>query len=830
MDKINLNGTWKLKYFENGEATPELIFSEDYDSSLLEAKVPGDVHADLVRAGKIPDPYFSDNVYQCKWVAEKDWCYIKEFYVSNEWLNRNISVVFKGIDTFADIYLNGVLVGKSENMFLQYEFDITKYVKQGNNKLAVVIKSIKNSMKCFPEKGFFGCFNVQRIFIRKVQCHFSWDWAPEFPGTGIWGDVIVKAFEGPQIKNVAVRTLTSGDVTFFINLNKKTYSEEIKDYTEIFLEVQEGNSNILTKKISGPGFKNHVSINIQNPQLWWPLDMGSQYLYSYKVSVYQNGCKTDETNGRFGIREIEFEEKPRKDEYGLTCQIKINGQPLFLKGANWVPLDIMTGEISEIKYRRAIEMAAKANFNALRVWGGGMYEKDIFYDLCDELGIVVWQDFAFACSDIPDDYPGFIDQVIPEFEYQIERLRNHPSIVLWCGGNEKTGSFGKQKSRGDRTVYYMLRGIAGHLDPTRPYFPSSPWGYTDTGNDHDSGDSHCNSYQASMNTVGFLNFRDKLSEFSPSMASEIAVQGCCSVESLKKFIPEEKLWPVNDIWDLHFTRNPYDSTGTTFVQQQLKAAEELFGGYDCVDEFVKKSMCVHSEFLKADVEYHRSRKGNCSAAMMWMYSDVWPCGTWALVDYYLEPKAAYYSAKRAFQPLLPLITKRSDGIKAFIVNDTLKEYKGTIILGQASVNGEILKSDEIKNVKVNPNESICIFNFDDIYERTDYLFIHFEIEDGTVLKNTFFHKLWKDIKWPTAYLSTLVCEPQNEEDKWTTEINIISYGYARMVHIAVEECENAEFSDNYFDMEDREEKTVIIRSDKPVTKDNIKISHWALSY
>ncbi|NCU26710.1 hypothetical protein EOM86_08320 [Candidatus Nomurabacteria bacterium] len=368
----------------------------------------------------------------------------------------------------------------------------------------------------------------------------------------------------------------------------------------------------------------------------------------------------------------------------------------------------------------------------------------------------------------------------------------------------------------------MARGIIGHLDPTRFYFPSSPWGYHDIGNDQSTGDTHCNSYQTAMKGEGLSFFRKHLSAFDAALASEIAVQGCSTLNSLKKYIPEDKLWPVNEVWDHHFTRNPYDGTDTTFIQQQMQAAEELFGSFDSVGNFVKKSMAVHAEFVKADVEYHRSRKGSCSGAMMWMYSDVWPCGTWALIDYYLEPKAAFYSAKRVFEPVRPIISQHKDGIHAFLVNDTLEPTECTIEVGQAAVDGNILRNDIIPKRIYSENSSVKILSFKDIDPDADYLYIH--VNDGTrLLRNTFFHKLWKDIVWSDPELSVVFSDPEQMN---VLELTIEAKKYARMVRIIVPDQEQVFFSDNYFDIEPGEVKEIRLESDKCLKPEQISIQTW----
>lgn len=835
----NLTGKWEFCRANRVTDHPsyeELIAPVD---SWKTATVPGDIHNDLLQCGLIPNPYFSDNLYQCQKVTEQDWIYKKTFSLSKEEILTHSELQFDGIDTYADIFLNGKLLGSTENMFLQYAFDVSELLRVGENELLVYLKSVRKQMEKFPSEGYFGCFNVQRIFIRKAQCHFSWDWAPAFPATGIWEGVRLVSYRNSRIESVHLRTLCSGEVSFFTTLDKKFRKETLdKDsfftapsqnfqQTAEYVLTISGNGTALTKRIAINSTVVNFSVMIEDPKLWWPCDLGDPYLYSYQLDYFENGVLADSRSGEFGIREVSYIERAKQTETGFTSQLLINGTPVFLKGANWIPLDIMTGCVTAEKYEQSIRLAKEANFNCLRVWGGGIYEKDCFYNLCDRAGIMVWQDFAFACADIPDEDPAFVDMVIPEIEYQIKRLRNHPAVVVWTGGNEKTGEAGKQKSRGDRLVHYTLNGMVAYLDRTRPYFPSSPWGYGDFSNLQDSGDAHCNSYQSAMTSAGVDKFREVLSSFTAPMASEIAVQGCSSVRFLKTFLKESELWPRNKVWDLHMARNPYDGTGTTFADQQENAVKELFGEFDGLEDYVKKSMAVHSEFVKSDIEYHRSRKGNCSAAMLWMFSDIWPCGTWAIIDHNLLPKAAYYSSKRSNRPVMPTIVLTKAGTRAFVVNDTRAALNGRVTIGQMTVDGNIIFERVWENVAIPAVQSVCIAEIDAWIQDVPNSFLYIDFEyAGKKESNTFFHAFWKRICWPEPRLAVTTVSLLTTAEGTVLTLSVRAGAYARMVTFDFDGMEQCLFTDNFFDLRPGEEKEIIIRAPFALAQDQIVISHW----
>ena len=802
MQKILLNGAdWQV--------------CEAQTSELYKASVPGDIHNDLLKAGVIEDPYYSDNSKKCSWVVEKDWKFSKTFVV--EKLESKTDIVFDGIDTISTIYLNGKEIAKTDNMFMQYRIDVTDSILVGENKLEVVLLSIRKELSKYPEEGYFGCFNVQRIFIRKAQCHFSWDWAPDFPATGIWKDVYLETRNDTYINDINIKTQLDGHVTFFVNLPETCeYGKE----REIEITVGEDVYRFKTTSI-----KNFYTIKIDNPKLWWPRVLGEPNLYEYKIKLFADGELCDEKCGKFGIRTIRMEEKPTKNLDGFTCQIYVNEKPVFMKGANWVPLDVMTGCIEPERYEKAIKMAYDANFTLLRVWGGGIYESELFYNLCDELGMMVWQDFAYACADVPDNDFDFVNRAIAEAEQQVCRLRNHPSLVLYCGGNEKTGSHGLNKKYGDKIIYYYIRGVVDHLDGTRPYFPSSPWGYGDIGNTQSSGDCHCNSYQKAMispenpNGLGVENFRDVLKTFDTAIASEIAVQGAPTLSSLKKYIPEDKIWPINEIYDLHFMRNPYDGTGKYFPQIQLEVAEKVFGDITCVEDFCKKSSIFQAELLRADCEYHKTKIGRCSGTMNWMFNDIWPCGTWSVVDHYMAPMPAYYALKRAYRTNNLIITKTNEGYQLFVVNETDKDMEYKAEFGMADMRGNNIGEVKEATGVVKAYSAEILYTYNSCAGTDCFMFAKGEV-GGEERVATLFCSLWKDVQFTEPELKASF-----ETVKDGIVVTLNTKNYARCVNISVMNRDDVSYCDNYFDMLPGGEKKVMIFGEN-INAEDIDIRTW----
>jgi beta-mannosidase len=840
VEKLDLCGTWKLTDYPHGKGEAKRPYlpktkTEDW----LDTPVPGDIHPTLVRAGRIPDPCFGDNVERCKWTSEREWWFRKDFRVPRRFLRRHTELVFDGIDTYGTVWLNGQLVGETQNMFRSYRFDVSKVVKPGEkNVLVVRVGATLPTVEKYPWKKYFACFNVPRIFCRKIQCQFGWDWAPHLPALGMWQPVRLETFDPGRIMTVAVRTRTDGNVSFFLELDERPQRQDLdQSVTSKGEEEMQRPQGKFRLRINGPdgfrlsrtfpvrGQKNHFSVKIPSPQLWWPSGLGEQPLYEYAISLMREGREHHRWSGRFGIREVALIEDPRP-EGGFSFRFRINGVDTFCKGANWVPADCFPATVSEEKYRYLLRLVKEANFNMLRLWGGGMYEQDLFYDLCDELGIMVWQDLMFACSDYPDDHPWFVEVVIPELEHQVKRLRNHPSVVYWAGGNEKTGSAGFLVSYGERLFHTIGRGVVNDLDPTRPYRPASPQSYSDLGNDQDSGDTHASCWERAYER-GIEHYREVIDGVQTVFNSEFGTHGPGRYRSLVKFIPPEHLWPPDDMWELHVQDNPYNSIPETYLQVQLKMAERLFGKLTGVRDFLKKGATVHAEILRGEMEHHRRRKGINWGALFWMFADTWPCGSWAVVDYFGLPKPAYYFAKRAAEPIMVSIHQAKAGFEVFACNDTLRDIKGNLRFGQGTLTGPCLWETRM-NVRLPANESKCLTVFPKKVVRSSkdtYLFAEFRGR-GVRAETVFFHHLWKHIPWPDPELRSRVVSFERQHGEYAATVDIRAKHFARMVNLTTGEDIWVHLSDNFFDLMPGQRKRIVIRSRERFDPDNLIVAHW----
>ena len=819
IDKILLNGVWQLNCLDSGMIT---------DDGLFEINVPGDVHQSLLEASLIPDPFWADNYKRCDWVSRCQWNISRKFEVPASMKGKSLNLVFDGIDTYSTVKLNGKIIGETGNMFRQYCFDISDRAKFGEeNLLEVILHSTRNTIEKRDVSGYFGCFNVHRIFSRRAQCQFSWDWAPNLISLGIWQDVRLEAIEGCYIEDVYARGNSNGQASFNIGLDSSIV-ELLKSGNngyELDVEISNARHSFKqTQKVGG--CKNFIDVRVADPDLWYPNGYGEPNLYDYKVVLRDGKNVIDSYAGRLGFRTFECIQKP-DDKGQRSFYFKVNGKPIFSLGANWVPADCFTGTIKEEKYRRLISLAKEANLNTIRVWGGGIYEKDIFYDLCDENGILVWQDMMFACGDIPDDDMDFVAEVIEEFKYQVKRLRNHTSILHWCGGNEKTGAFGALIKRGDLITRYIARGIINDLVPEASYTPSSPFSYNDIANDSRSGDTHGGTYEEAF-TDDIRRFRQHIEDKKAVFMSEFGLHGPPVLKSVKKFIPKADIWPLGDIWEAHVQDNPYNSIPETFVKLQEACAARLFYQPQSVEDFIKTAGTFYAEYLYAEFVHHRRRLPENGGAMIWMLNDCWPAANWSVIDYYGEPKQAYYALKRACRAVMTSVKETVDSYQIFITNNSLKPISGEVSLYIDTVDGAKSKLLARADAKIDVNDSVVCLSVakdgKDMHIADSYLRATFagdSIEDVEI----YFHNLWKDITWLNPKIEASIIDAGFEEGKYKVVYRLFADKFARCVNISLNEDIDCYISDNYFDMQAGSYKDIVITANQEFDN-KISIGHW----
>lgn len=802
------------------------------DNQVVDASVPGDITYDLYQAGQIADPYFGDNFKSLDWIAKTDFEYCGVFTLSREACEaEDISVIARGIDTFSDIYVNDQLVCSTNNMFRAYEPNVKHLVHPGENTIRVHMHSTHKEMEKIDTKGYFGVFNIPRLFVRKAQCHFGWDWAPDLCGYGIWQALYVQCRNAHRIDNVNYQTDNQGNVTFFTELNycinaiqddygvaiEGTATEKLNDY--LTYQIYDSHGKLVVQAEGDvEGKKNFRNLLVEKPKLWWPNGYGEQPLYRYEVTLYRAGQEVSRVTGNLAFREVELVQKPTgTDTLGFV--FKINGKPIYVRGSNWVPVDCFTGVVTEEKYEKLIKLAKDGNFNLLRVWGGGTYEKDAFYDICDREGIMVWQDFMLACGDIPEDRPEWVENMLEECVQQLKRLRVHPSIVYWCGGNEKTGSYALQISRGDKFVDYVLHGLVKTMDRTRPYIRQSPFSYADVGNNSKSGETHCNSFEPSL-TKGIVNYRKTMNETDTSFYSECAVMGPNSLETFKKFMPQDQWWPMNALWDDRLRDNPYAAILMTFAKRQALYITDLYGAPESLEDFTAKGMLVHNEMITAESDYARSKREKTGGFITWMYSDIWPTGTWSSVDYYTEPKQAYYGLKRAYAPIrATFVQDKNGGQELVILNDTLSNGHYSLQIGEKTMDGQLLWSESLSGaitaggVRKQPLTQ-------PVQEFGTYLYVTGTVCD-TPVHTLYSVNFWRNVEFDGDYMYGF--EQVSEK---CLRVHITAKRFTKSLFISLPDNYRYTYSDNYLDLEAGQSAVVTITADCPIDPAQISLRDY----
>lgn len=808
MDKTIQIQNWKLTRLSDGSEFP--------------AHVPGDITRDLYLAGKIPDPYYADNFKTLGWVAAEDFDYVGTFTLDESDLAHfEIALSVMGIDTFADISVNGKHICKTDNMFLAYEPAVQQAVRAGENTVRISMHATLKVMDSIDTTGYFGVFNIPRLFIRKAQCHFGWDWAPDLCGYGIWQPVRVLCRSRHRIDNVNYRCFNDGSVTVFTELNycinatTDNYgvaidgTAEAKDEDAICVRIYAPDgTEAASCTMPVEGKKNFCNLTVENPALWWPAGYGEQPLYRLSVTLLRGDKEQSVKECTLAFREVKLEQKPTGVDT-LGFRFLVNGQEIFVRGANWVPIDCLTGTIPDEKYYRLLKLAKDANFNLMRVWGGGIYEKDLFYDICDREGLMVWQDFMFACGDIPEDNPEWVANTLRECEYQVKRLRSHPSLVYWCGGNEKTGSYALQISRGDKFVDYTLHGLVETFDGTRPYIRQSPFSFSDVGNNSRSGETHCNSFEPSL-IKGIVNYRRTLNETKTSFFSECAVMGPGSEESFRKFMPEDRIWPMNQLWDDRLCDNPYASVLMTFAKRQALYVKDMYGEAASYRDFVEKASLIHREMLTAECDYARSKRSTTGGFLSWMYSDIWPTGTWSMVDYYTEPKQVYYGIRRAYAPTRVCFVQNAEGGQdMFVINDTPEAKTYSLRFGERKVDGDILWEKTAEGtaaagtaVRIALQELACTEGV--------YLYAAGTV-GGEQIKSLYSPDFWRTADFRNEY--SISAEQLSDK---SFRVDISADSFVKSLELRLPDNYRCTWSDNFLDLEPGEKASVIVTAEMPI--------------
>jgi len=764
------------------------------------ASVPGNVFTDLLSLKIIENPFIKNNEKKAQWVSKKDWEYKTTFKLSKEILNKeNIEINFEGLDTYAKIYINRNYQLDTDNAFQKYSISVKNLLKE-ENELKIIFK---NSIEIGNHKANNNPYQLpegNRIYTRKAQFQNGWDWGPKLNTTGIWKNITLKAWNEYKIENIFIQNNSISDSVASLTVNIDEKYRQI-DKLEYKIYVNNKLQNIKSEKPKIP-------LIIKKPRLWWTHNLGEPYLYHIKVVVKKDNQILDSISTKFGIRTIKLINK--KDSLGESFGFELNGKSVYMKGANYIPQNSFQNKVTNQHYDKLLSDVVNSNMNMLRVWGGGIYENDIFYDLCDEKGILVWQDFMFACAMYPGDIE-FLASVKKEAEQQVKRLRNHSSIALWCGNNENSEGWkrwGWQANRTDKEKEVIWNDYLAVFDSILPntvkqysqtdYWETSPKYGRGNPKYKTEGDAH--DWWIWHDTYPF----EHLEKNVPRFMSEFGFQSFPGIETIKYITQKDTIDLKSDA---------------------LKSHQKHVRGFQLIDEYMKRDYKVPlnaedyiyiSQLLQAKgivmgIEAQRRAKPYNMGTLYWQLNDCWPAISWSSIDYFGNWKALQYKAKKAFENVLISSTIENETVKTFIINDTFKNIIDNLKLTIIDFKGKEIWSDT-KEIEVLENSSQQFYEFPlDKVEITNSLLI----TEFNSQKSLFYFTKPKELNLPKEKIQTSIIKKKDG-------FSIYLKSKVLQKDVFLSTTEKGHFTDNFFDLLPNEEKVIFFKTQINSLKD-IKI-------
>lgn len=823
----NLGGEWKFK--QAGKVTWH------------NATVPGTVHTDLMANNMIPDPFIGQNEQSVQWVDKADWIYEKTFNLDSTIIGKShINLVFNGLDTYADVYLNDSLILKTNNMFRRWDAPVAGLLKPDNNVLKVFFHSpIKVDMPKFDALPFqYECGNDQSenggilnkrvsIFARKAGYHYGWDWGPRLVTSGIWRPVFLEAWNDFKIEDIYFRTLS-------IEKNKASMLSSVEIYSDTtaknaLITISDGKQQFAKKTVDLQKGLNTISLpfTVKNPRLWWSNGLGEPNLYDFKTNVVVNNKTVCSQTKQTGIRKIEVVRD--EDEQGKSFYFKLNGLPVFAKGANYIPNDNFLTRVTPEIYKKVVKDAADANMNMLRIWGGGIYEDPYFYQLCDSLGIMVWQDFMFACSLYPAEGE-MLDNIQQEAIDNVKRLRNHPSIAIWCGNNECLEAWYnwgwkrryERKGYADvvwkqfKDLYFdLLPEVVADLSPDTPYTPSSPFSREDGSPEPNRGDFHLWTVWGGGQPI------DTYNHTRSRFFSEYGFQSFPEFETVIKYAPDSTQHFIDSDVMLAHQRAGADANRKIekYLLQSYPEPKDF-------KSFLYMSQILQGDAIKTAIEAHRRDMPYCMGSLFWQHNDCWPVASWSSRDYYGNWKAQHYFAKKAYRDIMLSSLSSGDSIQLSLVSDRLKSTNGTLNVTVRNMKGDILKSERL-TVKI-PSQGVekIFFPKKDLFGDNNLasLYVDFLLDTNTENYSIIFFPLpQKEMKFLKPEIKIDIT---GSDGNYT--VNVSSDVFVRAFRMTIPD-EKAFFDDNYFDIIPGKTYSVKLKSDLPLKEIADKIA-WTSLY
>ncbi len=747
-----LNGAWELI---NGSR----------ESDMIPAHVPGCVHLDLLSAGQLEDPNYRDNEAKQMWVGRTDWIYRRTFDVAAELLtHERVLLRCHGLDTIAHVSINDRPVADSDNMFRLWEFDVKPFLSVGQNRIAIRFDAPTTyAERMDAEKGkMAGWVEPMRInsaaWIRKEPCNYGWDWGPVLVTSGIWRDIGLVAFDTARLTDVLIQQ--NHDNPGEVHLTVTGRLESLGDTAaKVDVGVTLDGQLVSAGEVAAQNGAFQAKLVVKNPRLWWVNGLGEQPLYTVKVRLLDaRGEQLDTWARRIGLRVLKLERNA--DQWGESFQFSINGHPFFAKGANWIPADPLAACVTREHLDKNIHAAVNANMNMLRVWGGGIYEEDMFYDLCDEYGLAVWQDFMFACGTYPTFDDDFMNNVTAEAQDNVRRIRHHASLALWCGNNEIEQGMPSEEwqasmSWDDYSKLFddHLFKLVQELDPQRDYWPGSP--HVSLGPRTDwmsqaSGDSHL--WTVWHGKQPFEWYRTRADRF----CSEFGFQSFPEPRVIEEFTLPEDRGLETEIMKYHQRSAIGNSTILAYMLDWFREPENF-------ESLVWLSQILQGLAMQYAVENWRRGMPRTMGTLYWQLNDCWPGPSWASLDYHGNWKALQYFARRFYAPVMISGVEDADAgtVAIHVTSDAPGPVTATARYIVTTVGGETVTSDQMP-VEIDPNESRLVATIDlndglaKVGKHNLLVWLSLIVGGETVSENLVLFVRPKDLELPKAQIETKV--------------------------------------------------------------------------
>ena len=815
-------------------------FSQAGSNEWMSARVPGTVHQDLLDHGRLPDPFYGMNELKVQWVEKEDWLYRTVFTVTADQLKSDAAwLTFEGLDTYADVYLNGSLLLKADNMFVGHKLAVKDVLREGENRLMIRFRSpVEETAPQWDTDGFnYPADNDHSekrmsVYTRKAPYSYGWDWGIRLATSGIWRPVKLTFCNGAAIDDFFVRqqevTEQVAKVDNQLEINNVISTPKEAQVKVVYAYGEQADT--LTRTVVLQPGKNSLSMPawIEKPHLWMPNGWGDPVLYTFTATVSVDGKEVASREEAIGLRSIRVVMEDDKD--GKSFYFEVNGKPMFAKGSNYIPGDALLPNMTGERYARLFEDIRAANMNMVRVWGGGIYEDDRFYEEADRNGILVWQDFIFACTTYPHD-PTFLKRVSEEAVYNMRRLRNHASLAMWCGNNEiyegmrywgwkdkYSPVVWKEMTEGYDVLFrQLLPELVAANDPERFYMHGSPyeanWGRPESWK---IADSH------NWGTWYGQKPFESLDTEIPRFMSEYGFQAFPEMKTIRMFASPEDYELESPVMNAHQKA----SIGNFLIKKTMALYYKVPEKFE---DLIYAGLILQGQGMRHGIEAHRRHRPYCMGSLPWQLNDSWPVVSWSSIDYYGNWKAMHYQIRRAFAPVLVDAIKEGNNLSYYIMSDRLTDEELTLNLELMDFNGKVYRKQKVDGLL--PANTSKLFYQEPVEQAlagrdsaTTFMHMVVKSKKGEVLSDEIYYFAHpKDQFLPKTPLHWQV-----KQKKGYCEVTVKADKLARDIFIEVP-VQGVRFSDNFFDLLPGQKKKVIITSPDGKSLDHLQVTVHQLS-